>query len=719
MKTFNQIKITTKVTGGFVIIILLMVLSSIHRIHSSLNDAAHAKEINENLLPQALTFIGLRMDVVQIQQWLTDIAATQAQGGMDAGYGQAEQYYQEAHAKIAKLMETHRQDKEITKYLKSLKRDLDSYYEMGKVMAKAYIEGGPGAGNTAMAKFDPLAQKITSSLSNFVGEYNAKLTHSSSEVEASANFSVKAGLLSSIAIFILSALIAFMISRNISRLINKLVQKIREIIDGEINLTKSFEVNSYANCSDIRGCHNQACSSFGKEEDCWSKVGSMQKEKNKIKCPRVLKGNILNCSDCQVFQMAEVNEIASISIWLNAFITQVKQVVEVVKSSADHQSFATKALADSSLEISASTKNIQQRISGISSASHQVSSSIQKMTSSSEFVASNINTVAVAVEQLNTNITTIAGATEESSVNMVEISQNTSRISVDIEKLANVIEGMSKKLAEISRNTQEAMSISTDANQTAQVTLNTMTLLGETANKIGKIVKLIDNIASQTNMLALNATIEAASAGDAGKGFAVVASEVKDLAQQTADANNEIAQQIELIQKQTTEALNHSRKINDLTTRVAEINRSTNKTIDEQSKSSAEISRSVDSIANASKETALNVDEANLGMKEIARSIAEASQVAHDTSQRVAQNAGSMKEIARASSESALGVQEVNANLQEIQSAIGGMDEGVLLITQNAMTLKEMSEKLREITQSFITDKKTKASTTKSLMKLT
>src|SRR6202035_5184724 len=75
------------------------------------------------------------------------------------------------------------------------------------------------------------------------------------------------------------------------------------------------------------------------------------------------------------------------------------------------------------------------------------------------------------------------------------------------------------------------------------------------AEKIGHVVGLITTIAGQTNLLALNATIEAARAGDAGKGFAVVASEVKNLANQTAKATEEVGAQIAQIQSATKEAV--------------------------------------------------------------------------------------------------------------------------------------------------------------------
>src|SRR5260221_12213027 len=121
--------------------------------------------------------------------------------------------------------------------------------------------------------------------------------------------------------------------------------------------------------------------------------------------------------------------------------------------------------------------------------------------------------------------------------------------SMNVQSVASASEQLSASIGDISRQAAHAAGIASRAVSQAHATDGTVQGLAKTANRIGEVVGLINNIASQTNLLALNATIEAARAGNAGKGFAVVASEVKSLASQTANATEEISDQIAAVQK--------------------------------------------------------------------------------------------------------------------------------------------------------------------------
>jgi methyl-accepting chemotaxis protein len=108
------------------------------------------------------------------------------------------------------------------------------------------------------------------------------------------------------------------------------------------------------------------------------------------------------------------------------------------------------------------------------------------------------------------------------------------------------------RLADVSSDMATATRSAVGAAQTA---VEVIQRLEASSTEIGKVVELIATIAKQTNLLALNATIEAARAGEAGRGFAVVASEVKDLANETAVATNEIGGQVGGIRSDTQNAV--------------------------------------------------------------------------------------------------------------------------------------------------------------------
>jgi len=229
-----------------------------------------------------------------------------------------------------------------------------------------------------------------------------------------------------------------------------------------------------------------------------------------------------------------------------------------------------------------------------------------------------VSLVASAATELNANAQSLAAGAEQARSQTSIVSAATEQTSANVQTVAASAEEMTSSIGEITRQVGNSASIARAAAERAQDTNKTIQSLANEADAIGAVVQLIADIASQTNLLALNATIEAARAGDAGKGFAVVASEVKNLANQTAKATEDISARISGIQQATGSAVAATMEIT--------------RTIGEINEIATTIAAAVEEQDAATREIARNVQQAAVGTQEISNNISGVQQTAQETS---------------------------------------------------------------------------------------
>jgi methyl-accepting chemotaxis protein len=226
-----------------------------------------------------------------------------------------------------------------------------------------------------------------------------------------------------------------------------------------------------------------------------------------------------------------------------------------------------------------------------------IESTISSFRARIEGVFKTVSGSTIAMKTTATDLLRLSENTSERASGMVQASQETS---TNVENAAAATSQLSGSVTEISHKVNQTNEVVRNAVSKTKATNDAFVGLAQATQKIGDVVKLIQQIAGQTNLLALNATIEAARAGEAGRGFAVVASEVKSLAVQTAKATEVISGQIVAVQASTKGAVAEIQSIEKYMDEISTYTSGVSAAIEQQSATTNEISNNV---ANAAQET--------------------------------------------------------------------------------------------------------------------
>ncbi|MDH5678364.1 MAG: methyl-accepting chemotaxis protein, partial [Nitrospinota bacterium] len=383
-----------------------------------------------------------------------------------------------------------------------------------------------------------------------------------------------------------------------------------------------------------------------------------------------------------VFAIAVLFLLGTFTLFARSLLNNINGVTAMIRDIAEGEGDLTRRLDTGSKDeigemahwFNRFVENLQglmlkigENSRSLASASEEMSSVSSQLAGGSEEMSSQTTTVAGATEQMSANINAMAAAVEEMSMNVGSISTGAEQMSQNMNMVSSAVEEMSTSIKEISKSAREASAVAEKAAKMSKDASGTMGALDAASVEIGKVTEVIKRIAEQTNLLALNATIEAASAGDVGKGFAVVANEIKELANQSASAAEDIASRIEGTQENTRKAVQViaevAKVIGDINVSVESINSS----VEQQTRAAAKISSNVGDAAGGANNIASSIAEVAKGANSVSQNAGEAAKGANNVSSNI-------QGVNKAVNDQSAGAQQVNTSSKQLATIAGELD---------------------------------------------
>lgn len=404
---------------------------------------------------------------------------------------------------------------------------------------------------------------------------------------------------------------------------------------------------------------------------------------------------------CAVVDVENRDEIGEMATNLNKAADNLKNMISELADTGGILEKCSRELSSVATEMSSSAQDMKSRSDTVATASLQIDENVGTVASAVRQYDVSVSDIASMTEEMSSAFTDVADSAKKTAHNVTAMARMSVNISEQVSDIASASEEMSASMNEVAKHTAQASRISQNANERTDQISSRMEALVASSGKIGKIVELIKDIADQTNMLALNATIEAAGAGDAGRGFAVVAGEIKELAKQSAEATDEISDQIEEIQASVRDAVRATGEVDGVIDEIADINEMIAASAEEQTSTAGEISKSVTGTASTVRNMADSAEESAGLVREIARLTDELSKTVAEVARNIDELMKGMRTIARSTDEAAQEISGISENIRTISTVSEKTSLGASQTHASSEELVEITERLNSIVSRF------------------
>lgn len=296
------------------------------------NNLKQVREMNDKSFITLSKAEELKLSVVQVQQWLTDISATRGAEGFDDGFGEAEKYSQNVKLITAQLLKIN-PEKEVE--INDIEKKFNPYYETGKRMAQAYIEGGPDKGNLLMEEFDSTAIAINDNVDTFKTASTENIQYSITKIEESIQNTIILVIVSIGLAIIISILSWIYVTRSIVNPIILVLSKLKEMANSEGDLTKHIDLIRQDEIGELAESFNLMQDSFGKIISIINNESTHIEEK------------VINTNQT-------VNQLSSL-------IEEVSATTEELSTGMEESAASTEEMSASALEIESAIESISTK----------------------------------------------------------------------------------------------------------------------------------------------------------------------------------------------------------------------------------------------------------------------------------------------------------------------------------------------------------------------